>query len=237
MKTGLSDLDFLHLEQPKLILLSSRPGMGKSTLALNIATNVVLAQENLSVMFSLESTKDCILKKITSSQLMKKVEELQPEEEKEVIREVENKLYIEDDSEFHRVKRICSKISKRVLNDGVKFVVIDYMDLLEETEEVVLESLKELVDELKITILVLSNLSRKIEDRTNHRPVLTDFRNQEMIEKNVDSVLFLYRDDYYYQDKNKDIAELIVAKRKENGSQTIKLACLFEYHKFVDFSQ
>ena len=201
MRTGFSDLDFLHLEEPKLILLSSRPGMGKSTLALNIATNVVLGQENL-MMFNLETTKESILQKIASSELMKKVEELQAEEIREVIREMEDRLYIEEDSEFHKIKRICSKISKRALNDGVKFVVIDYMDLLEETEEVVLESLKELVESLKITILVLSNLSRKIEERTDHRPLLTDFRNQEMIEKNVDSVLFLYRDDYYYQDKN-----------------------------------
>lgn len=234
MRTGFSDLDFLHLEEPKLILLSSRPGMGKSTLALNIATNVVLGQENL-MMFNLETTKESILQKIASSELMKKVEELQAEEIREVIREMEDRLYIEEDSEFHKIKRICSKISKRALNDGVKFVVIDYMDLLEETEEVVLESLKELVESLKITILVLSNLSRKIEERTDHRPLLTDFRNQEMIEKNVDSVLFLYRDDYYYQDKNKDIAEVIVAKSEENEGKTIKLACLFEYHKFVDF--
>ncbi len=233
MRTGFSDLDFLHLEEPKLILLSSRPGMGKSTLALNIATNVVLEQENLMMMFNLESSKESILKKIASSQLMKKVEELQTEEE--VIRKLEDKLYIEEGIEFRKVKRICSKISKRVLNDGVKFVLIDYMDLLEETEEVVLESLKELVESLKITILILSNLSRKIEERMDHRPLLTDFRNQKMIEKNVDSVLFLYRDDYYYQDKNKDIAEVIVAKSAENEGKTIKLACLFEYHKFVDF--
>lgn len=236
MKTGFSDLDFLCLEKPKLILLSSRPGMGKSTLALNIATNVVLRHENSMMIFSLETSRESLLKQIASSQLMKKMEEIQEEEEREVIQDVEDKLYIEEDSEFHKVKRICSKISKRVLNDGVKFVLIDYMDLLEETEEVVLESLKELVDELKITILVLSNLSRKIEKRMDHRPLLTDFRNQGMIIKNVDVVLFLYRDDYYYQDKNKDIAELMVAKSAQNEGKTIKLACLFEYHKFVDFN-
>ncbi len=236
MITGFSDLDFLKVDEPKLILLSSRPGMGKSTLALNIVGNLAFKQRIPVLIFNLELSKESIVEQMISSHLMKKTEEIQSQQVEKVIQKLENTLYIEEDSEFHKVKRMCSKISKRVLNDDVKFVLIDYMDLLEETEEVVLESLKELVDELKITILVLSNLSRKIEERMDHRPLLTDFRNQGMIIKNVDVVLFLYRDDYYYQDKNKDIAELMVAKSAQNEGKTIKLACLFEYHKFVDFN-
>lgn len=233
MKTGFSDLDFLNLKKPKLILLGSRPGMGKSTLGLNIAANLAFEQRIPILMFNLESSKESIVEQMISSHLMKKTEEIQSQQVEKVIQKLENKLYIEGDSEFHKIKRICSKISKRALNDGVKFVLIDYLDLIEEMEEIVLEALKELVNELNITILVLSNLSRKIEDRTDHRPVITDLKHTE----NIDLVLFLYRDDYYYQDKNKDIAELIIAKSKENENQTIKFACLFEYHKFVYFTK
>lgn len=257
MKTGFWDLDWkVKFEGGKLIVLGSRPAMGKSTLGLNIATNIAVREKMPIFYFNLELSKESIIKNIITSESMvnrTKFENCDLEENdwekvsKAVFGLKDSNIYIEDKPGIS-IDEICEKSRKMRKEKGIKFILIDYIqlisydkrELLNREQEVSMISLKlkELSRELDIPILVLTQLSRYSEKREDHRPIINDLRYCGSLAQDADVILFLYRDDYYNSDSEcKDIAEVIIAKNRGGQNGTIELLTLFKYCKFVNLER
>lgn len=260
MKTGLHDLDAaIDIKGDKLIILASRPAMGKSILAINIISNIAIKQKEAVLYFNLESSKDQIARTFIVSNSMVEYNKLRKMQDANIIGEElteedwdrmaygtellkTSKIFIEDKANIS-IDEICIEARKMKLQQNIQFIVIDYLQLirfegdrcLSRNLEInkILEKLKILSKELNIPILVLSQLSRETEYREDHRPRITDFSNtNESIYTYSDIVLLLYRDEYYDTNtKLKNIAEIIIAKG-EAEERTIEIAWMPEYLKF-----
>ena len=288
MKTEFYELDKLvNVDKPQLILLGARPGMGKSTLALNLGTNIALHQNIPVLFFSLEENYlNSNMKELNYDELMKKSDDLpfsclaekiiSSEEmirkdyfmkirnsyscaEKELdidknefkqkvnsgINKIKNSKFFIKDKAPITIDEILLEIEAYVKSKCVKFVIIDYLQLIQydksklmsrdnETIDII-KKLKEISKKLKITILVTSQLSHDTEYRTNHRPILSDLRNNEIKLKIFDTILFLYRDEYYNPDTEmKNIAELYVEKNNNGITGKIDLFFLADFFKFAN---
>jgi len=257
MKTGFRDLDYkVKFEGGKLIVLGSRPAMGKSTLALNIATNIAVREKMPILYFNLEISKERIIKNIIISESMVKRDKFENSdlEEKDwekisqaVLGLKEANIYIDDKTGIS-IDEICEKSRKMRKEKGIKFIVIDYIQLIsynknellsrEQEMSMISLKLKELAKELDIPILVVSHLSRDTEKREDHRPILSDLRYSGSLAQDADVILFLYRDDYYNPESEMlHIAEVIVAKNRGGDNTTIELLSLLHYCKFVNLER
>ena len=230
VKTELVDLDKIlnGLQKSDLILLAARPSMGKTALALNIATNAA-ASGKVVAIFSLEMSKGQLGERILSSQsgvnsFNLKTGSLSDNDMNSLIDATINlekqKMYIDD-------------TAGATLMDGLDLVVIDYLQLMqggrqENRQQEISEisrSLKALARELDVPILALSQLSRSVEMRAEKKPQLSDLRESGSLEQDADIVMFLYRDEYYNRDdtNNQNIAELIIAKNRNGPTTSIRL--------------
>ena len=233
--TGFSDLDYrtAGLHGSELILVAARPAMGKSAFALNIATNAALRGNTPVAIFSLEMSKEQLVNRILCSEAMvdsNKVRTGKLEDEDwgklaEAIGPLsETGIYI-DDTPGISVMEIRAKCRKLKLEKNIGLVVIDYLQLVqgsnkrnssrEQEISEISRSLKILAKELNVPVIALSQLSRAVEQRPDHRPMLSDLRESGAIEQDADIVMFLYRDDYYNEDsEKKNVAEVIIAKHR-----------------------
>lgn len=257
MKTGFWDLDWkVKFEGGKLIVLGSRPAMGKSTLALNIATNIAVREKMPILYFNLELSKESIIKNIITSESVvnrTKFDSCGLEENdwvkisQAMLGLKDANIYI-DDTPGISIEEICKKSRKMRKENGIKFILIDYIqlisydkrELLSREQEISMISLKlkELSRELDIPIFVLTQLSRDAERREEHRPIVNDMRDCGSLSQDADVILFLFRDDYYNLDsESKDIAEVIIAKNRGGQNGTIELLTLFKYCKFVNLER
>lgn len=246
--TGIRDINRMTagLQRQDLIVLAARPSMGKTTLAVNIATNV--SKNKVVAMFSLEMSKEQIARKILASKthidLLKINTGNLEDRDWSSIGSISgplanNKLFI-DDTGGLSVAEIKAKAKKIKLQHGLDLIIIDYLQLMvgkgeNRTQEVsgISRGLKQIAKDLDITILVLSQLSRAPEARTDHRPKLADLRESGSIEQDADLVWFLYRDEYYNSEtEDKNIAECIFAKNRNGRVGTIKLAWLGQFQLF-----
>ena len=159
----------------------------------------------------------------------------------------EAEIYI-DDTPGISVMEIRAKCRKLKLEKNIGLVVIDYLQLVQGTnkrggsrEQEISEisrSLKMLAKEIGVPVIALSQLSRAVEQRPDHRPMLSDLRESGAIEQDADIVMFLYRDDYYNQEsEKKDIAEVIIAKHRGGSTGTVELLWLGNYTKFVNLEK
>ena len=158
----------------------------------------------------------------------------------------QNNLYI-DDMSGTSVQDMRAKLRRLQLEQGLDLVVIDYLQLMEaggQTENRTLEiskisrGLKAMAKELDVPVIALSQLSRAPEQRTNHRPILSDLRESGAIEQDADVVLFLYRDEYYNPDsEDRGIGEVIIAKHRNGPTGTVKLVYKGENTKFLPMSK
>ena len=157
---------------------------------------------------------------------------------------VGNSNLVIDDTPGISISELRSKCRKYKLEHGLQLVMIDYLQLMsgsgrsdsrqQEISEIS-RSLKSLARELNVPIIALSQLSRAVEQRENHRPVLSDLRESGAIEQDADVVMFLYRDDYYNHDTaKKNIAEVIIAKQRNGPIGTIELSWVPDYTKFAN---
>ena len=290
MKTEFYELDKLvNVDKPQLILLGARPGMGKTTLALNLGTNIALHQNIPVLFFSLEENYlnsnmkelnydelmkpsddlpfSCLAEKIISSEEMirkdyfMKIRNSYSCVEKELdidknefnqkvnsgINKIKNSKFFIKDKAPITIDEITLEIEKYVKSERIKFVIIDYLQLIQydksklmsrdnETIDII-KKLKEISKKFKITILVTSQLSHDTEYRTNHRPILSDLRNNEIKLKIFDIILFLYRDEYYNPDTEmKNIAELYVEKNNNGNTGKIDLVFLLDFFKFANLA-
>ena len=256
--TGFTELDnrTAGFHGSDLILIAARPAMGKSAFALNIATNAAVRANVPVMIFSLEMSKEQMVNRILCSEAMVDSNKLRTGKLDEddwtklagkIGQLAEAQIYI-DDTPGISVTEIRAKCRKLKLEKGLGMVVIDYLQLVQGTnrrsgtrEQEISEisrSLKILAKEIGVPVIALSQLSRAVEQRPDHRPMLSDLRESGAIEQDADIVMFLYRDDYYNEDsEKKNIAEVIIAKHRGGSTGTVELLWLGSYTKFVNLEK
>ncbi|HIV25794.1 MAG TPA: replicative DNA helicase [Candidatus Scatomonas pullistercoris] len=258
LPTGFTDLDYKTsgFQNSDLILVAARPSMGKTAFVLNIAQYMAFKQ-NLSVaIFSLEMSKQQLMNRLLSmesrvnSQNMR-TGNLKDEDWSKLIESAgligDSKLII-DDTPGITVRELRSKCRKYKLEHGLDIIMIDYLQLMSgggrgsdsRQQEIsdISRSLKALARELNVPVVALSQLSRAVESRTDHRPMLSDLRESGAIEQDADVVMFIYRDDYYHKDSEmKGVAEIIIAKQRNGPIGTVNLVWLPDYTKFMNLEQ
>ena len=242
------------LQKSDLIILAARPSMGKTALALNIATNAAKLGATVAI-FSLEMSKGQIAERLMStlsgvnSQNMK-TGNLTDSEMRDLINAVEDiaglRLHI-DDTPGISLLEMRSKLRRLAHETGLDLIVIDYIQLMqggraENRQQEISEisrSLKALAREMDVPILALSQLSRSVELRADKKPQLSDLRESGSLEQDADIVMFLYRDEYYNRDDetNKNIAELIIAKNRNGPTTSIGLQFTKEIMRFGDLTR
>ena len=254
--TGFTDLDFKTsgMQPSDLILIAARPSMGKTAFVLNIAQYMAFHHGKHVAIFSLEMSKQQLVTRMMSmeshvgSQSLRNGK-LKDDEWKQLIETAgvigESNLII-DDTPGITIREMRSKCRKYKLEHGLDIIMIDYLQLMsgsggkssESRQQEISEisrSLKGLARELNVPVIALSQLSRAVESRPDHRPMLSALRESGAIEQDADVVMFLYRDDYYHKDsENKGICELIIAKQRNGPIGTVNLAWLPEYTKFAN---
>lgn len=249
LSTGFSGLDRIitGLNRSDLILVAARPGMGKSAFALNIASHVAAKTKKKAVFFSLEMSDEQLVERVLSGDALVRNDKMRTGEldSQDWIRIAKSarelaalQLYF-DDTAGITVPEIKARL-RRVKDLGV--VLIDYLQLMGSTSrsenrvQVVSEmtrALKIMAKDLNVPVIVLSQLSRGPESRTDKRPMLSDLRESGSIEQDADIVMFLYRDAYYNRDsEEQNIAECIVAKNRHGETGTVKMAWDGEHTKF-----
>ncbi len=255
--SGFMELDnkTLGFAPGQLVILAARPAMGKSAFALNVLTNSVLKTGKSGVYFSLEMSKEELVGRILASEAMvdnTKIRsgKLQDEDWISLTNASgtlsEAKIILDDTSGFSPIE-LRAKCRKLKMEYDISFIVIDYLQLMDASKNnsnrqadisEISRSLKILAREIGVPIMALSQLSRAPEQRTDHRPMLSDLRESGSIEQDADIVMFLYRDDYYNPEtEKKNIAEVIVAKNRGGSTGTTELLFLNQYTKFVNIDK
>ena len=253
LSTGLSAVDakISGLNKSDLILLAARPGMGKTSMALNVALGVAKNTAKSVAIFSLEMSKEQLVARLLSSEALVESNRLKNGNLREtdwskiadastVLNQVDIRI---DDNPLLSVADMNAKCRRL---DNLGLVVIDYLQLMtsaggrghsgENRQQVVSDisrALKIMAKELQVPVLCLSQLSRANEKRDDKRPMLSDLRESGAIEQDADIVMFLYRDDYYNEDSDKhNIAECIVAKNRHGETGKVELRWPPEYTRF-----
>lgn len=254
LSTGIKDLDrvILGLNKSDLILLAARPGMGKTSFALNIASHVSGKLQKKVAFFSLEMSKEQLVSRMISSQSRisnqnLKTGDLSSDEWIKIIEASDvlgkAKLFI-DDTAACTIPEMKAKI--RRLRD-VGLVVIDYLQLMSSAKRIdnrvqeisdITRNLKIMAKEFNVPVITLSQLSRASEQRNDHRPLLSDLRDSGSIEQDADIVMFLYRQGYYSMhdmDENADrnAGECIVAKNRHGETRSVGLHWEGEFLRFT----
>ncbi len=236
----------------EFILIAGRPGMGKSSFAVNIAEHVAINDKKTVAIFNLEMPKESILKRILCSQALIDSSKIltgkfEGEDWARLGRNLDRiaaaPMYI-DDSSLVTVSEIRAKCHRLKRTKGLSLVVIDYLQLMkgsgrtdsrqQEISEIS-RSLKVMAKELEVPVVALSQLSRAVEARQDKRPMLSDIRESGSIEQDADMVVFLYRDEYYNPDtEDKNTAEVILAKHRAGETGMFKLGWQGKYTKFIN---
>lgn len=255
--TGFYDLDYktAGLQPSDLILVAARPSMGKTAFVLNIAEYVAVKSNITTAIFSLEMSKDQLVKRIIS--MNSKVDsqairsgDLKDEDWIKLVesaRMIGNSNLIIDDTPGISIGELRSKCRKFKLENNLGLVIIDYLQLMsgskksESRQQEISEisrSLKALAREISAPVIALSQLSRAVEQRPDKRPMLSDLRESGAIEQDADVVMFIYRDDYYNHDsEDAGISEIIIGKQRNGPTGTVKLAWLSQFTKFANLER
>ncbi|HIV16745.1 MAG TPA: replicative DNA helicase [Candidatus Alectryocaccobium stercorigallinarum] len=254
--SGFTDLDYktAGFQNSDLIILAARPAMGKTSFVLNLAEYMALKKNKAVAIFSLEMSKQQLVNRLFSmgsriDSTALRTGNLKDEDWGRLIESAEaigNSRLIIDDTSGITIRELRSKCRKYQLEQGLDIVIIDYLQLMsgsgrgrgaESRQQEISEisrGLKMLARELNIPVIALSQLSRSVEGRTDHRPMLSDLRESGAIEQDADIVMFLYRDEVYHKDsEQKGITELIIAKQRNGPIGTVNLVWLSDYTKFT----
>ena len=255
--TGFIDLDYktAGMHNSDLVLIAARPSMGKTAFVLNIAQYMACRKDVTVAMFSLEMSKTQLVNRLLSMESHVDAQNLRTGnlEGDDWTKLVEGANIIGrsnliiDDTPGISIAEMRSKCRKYKLEHGLDIVMIDYLQLMSGSgrydsrqQEIsdISRSLKSLARELNVPVIALSQLSRAVEQRPDHRPMLSDLRESGAIEQDADVVMFIYRDDYYHKDtEKKDIAEIIIAKQRNGPIGTIELVWLPKYTQFVNMKK
>ena len=256
--TGFIDLDYrtAGLQPSDLVLIAARPSMGKTAFVLNIAQYVAFHENMCTAIFSLEMSKEQLVNRLFSLESRVDAQALRTGNlsDADWAKLVEgagiigDSELIIDDTPGISISEMRSKCRKYKLEHDLKLIIIDYLQLMSGSgrstdsrqQEIsdISRSLKALARELNVPVLALSQLSRAVEQRPDHRPMLSDLRESGAIEQDADVVMFIYRDDYYNKDTElKGISEIIIAKQRNCPIGTVNLAWLPEYTKFANLER
>jgi len=255
--TGFHDLDVMTagLQKSDLIVLAGRPSMGKSALAISILEHVGVLKKIPCAYFSLEMSKDQLAQRMLCSTAGVNAHKVrtgffsQTDWPKLVTAagELSEAPIFIDDTPAISALELRAKARRLKSRHDIQFLVVDYLQLMrgaariENRQQEISEisrSMKALARELNIPIIAVSQLSRAVEQRADHRPQLSDLRESGAIEQDADLVILLLREDYYNPtEENRGMTEVIVAKQRHGPVGTIKLAFLSEYTKFSNLSR
>ena len=248
--TGFKDLDgYLSGLQPSdFVLVAARPSMGKTAFVLNVAENVAIKQGITTAIFSLEMSNVQLVNRMLSLESTVDADKLRKGRLDssdwgkliEGADSIAKSHLIIDDTPGISISELRSKCRKYKMENDLGLVIIDYLQLMSGSgrrQEIsdISRALKALARELNVPVVTLSQLSRAVEQRPDHRPMLSDLRESGAIEQDADVVMFLYRDDYYNKDTDiKGIAEIIIAKQRNGPIGTVKMAWIPEQTRFAD---
>ncbi len=253
--SGISTLDEITtgLNRSDLIIVGARPGMGKTSFALNVARNVAVQQNRKVAVFNLEMSREQMVNRFLSAEARVSSKKLRtgnltPDEWSRMAYAsgvlCKAPIYLDETASI-TVPEMKARL--RRLKD-VGFVIIDYLQLMHSAKKTdnrvqevseITRSLKIMAKELNIPVMVCAQLARTTEKQANHRPALADLRESGSIEQDADQVLFLYRDEYYKNEKEDPSAvevgtsEVIVAKNRHGELGTVKLAFQGEFTQFT----
>ena len=252
LSSGLVDLDakINGLNKSDLLLVAARPAMGKTAFGLNLALNVAKKYNKTVAIFNLEMSREQLVMRLLAIESMVDGKKL-----------ATGKL---DDAEWTKLGMASAALSQTDIRiddnptvtpaqmnakcrrlDNLGLVLVDYLQLMSSggkpnenrVQEVsnISRSLKIMAKELNVPVICLSQLSRAVESRSDKRPILSDLRESGAIEQDADSVMFLYRDEYYNENtEDKGIAECIVAKNRHGETGTVKMQWLPQFQTFAD---
>ena len=255
--TGFTDLDYrtAGMQPSDLVLIAARPSMGKTAFVLNIAQHVAFKLRKTVAIFSLEMSKEQLVNRMFSLESSVDAQKLRTGQlnDQEWERLIESagvigrSNLIIDDTPGISISELRSKCRKYKLEHDLSMIIIDYLQLMSGSgrsdsrqQEIsdISRSLKSVARELGVPVLALSQLSRAVEQRPDHRPMLSDLRESGAIEQDADVVMFIYRDDYYNHDsEKKGVSEIIIAKQRNGPIGTVELAWLPEYTKFANLER
>ena len=255
MPTGFSGLDrvLVGLGKSDLVLVGARPGMGKTSFAMNLATHAAVTTKKTVCIFSLEMSAEQLVSRVMSSEALidsyrLRSGELTDEDWGKLAHaasRLSNCDILIDDTVGLTVTGMKAKL-RRTKNLGL--VVIDYLQLMQSDRRIdnrvnevaeISRGLKLLAKELQVPVICCAQLSRGPESRTDKRPMLSDLRDSGAIEQDADIVLFLYRDEYYKSEKDEpqNIAEVIVAKNRHGSTGNVKMGWFGQYTKFTTLDE
>ncbi len=257
LATGFIDLDHKTsgFQPSDLILIAARPSMGKTAFVLNVAEYMALRNGRTVAIFSLEMSKEQLVNRLFSLESHVDSQRLRTGELNdsdwssliEAAGTIGHSNLIIDDTPGLSVVELRSRCRKYKLEYDLDIIMIDYLQLMQGSrrsesrqQEIsdISRSLKELARELQVPVVALSQLSRAVEQRPDHRPMLSDLRESGAIEQDADVVMFLYRDDYYNKEtEKKDIAEINIAKQRNGPTGTIELVWLPQFTKFANMKK
>ena len=263
LETGFTDFDRMTsgLQKGELIIIAARPSMGKTALAINIAQNAAVRQKAIVAIFSLEMSKESLLRRMLASQASVDQQKIQKgffgRAEQEQLQEalsllVESHIFI-DDSAASTIAEMRAKARRlKQNNGGLDLIMIDYLQLMSATmpgaskrgfenrvQEVsaISRGLKAMAKELQVPVIALSQLSRSNEKRDDKRPMLSDLRESGSIEQDADVVAFIHRESYYNRKEDlsaeeKAEAEIIIAKQRNGPTGIVKMHWNSAYTRF-----
>ena len=258
--TGFKDLDnkLQGLQKGDLVVVAGRPSMGKTSLAMNIAENVLLDNDSNGavLIFSLEMPGESLTTRLLSG--MTKLNQqnvrsgmLKDDELRILLQQSEKlknmPLWIDDSSILSPMElRAKARRLARTEKDGLSLIVVDYLQLMQLPLSIenrvnqiseISRSLKSLAKELNVPVIALSQLNRAVEQRPNKRPIMADLRDSGAIEQDADVILFIYRDEVYNEDSEQgNKAEIIIGKQRNGPIGTVNLTFLKEFTRFENFS-
>ncbi len=253
--TGISELDALTngLHGGQMVIIAARPGIGKSTLALDFARSAAIENEMTTAFFSLEMSQTEIVMKLLSAEAKVMLSHIRTgkmseDDWKRVVkysgRMSQSPLYI-DDSPNLTMMEIRAKARRLKQRENLQMVIIDYMQLMTSGKKVESRQLevsefsrqiKLLAKELDIPVVALSQLNRGPESRNDKKPMLSDLRESGSLEQDADIVILLHRDDYYNKENRPGEADIIVAKHRNGETRTIPVSFQGHYSRFRDMA-
>lgn len=255
--SGFRELDRMTsgFQRSDLIILAARPSVGKTAFALNVAQNVGVREKQTVAIFSLEMGAAQLVQRMICAEAnvdasRMRTGALEGEDWTKMTMAIsslsEANIYIDDTPGItvYDIRAKCRRLKKE---RGLGMVVIDYLQLIQgrgrgdnRQQEVseISRTLKMMARELDVPVIALSQLSRGVEQRQDKRPLMSDLRESGSIEQDADIVAFLYRDDYYNKESEKEgIIEIIIAKQRNGPVGTVELAFLKQYNKFVNLDR
>jgi replicative DNA helicase len=242
--TGFSDLDRLlgGLQPSDLIIVAARPGLGKTSLAVNMACNAALDSNSVVAMFTLEMAGEQLVQRMVASNTdidsqrlrLGRIDEIEWDKFTRMSGILSETAIFIDDTPSPSPMEVRTKARRLAAEYDLDLIIIDYLQLMQgggrhrqnRVQEIsyISRSLKALARELKVPVVALSQLSRAVESRQDKHPVLSDLRESGSIEQDADVVMFIYRDEIYNEDTDRtNIADIIIAKHRNGPTDTVSL--------------